>query len=219
MATVNKYFHLRQSALLILLLFSVSEASCNQSTDRTERVLSINPDSDQPVSILVEKADITYGLKLILKQQPENPEAAALLQDSHQTFDVRFHGDNEQTFFDPMAMTAVRDQGDAETQVLYVVLKSERAGHDTRYAVGEMLVHLDHRQDEAMTVVPGRLFNMPVHSEFHQVTLQVLTEKQRLYVSIKELDKYPGEPMTVIFDITPGSSILDPVDILIAPKK
>lgn len=196
---------------LLIVLCSVSEASCYQTANIKGDALSVATDAANPDIVTLRNAAGMDGLQLTVQQ------GGASGQGTPMEFNVVLRDEKGRTFRDPMAMISVNDHNNTATQRLYVILKNTGKKSDTKYVVGELTLHMDRLQDKSGAVVPGRIFRLPVHSDFKQAALSIVSGN-RLYVSIKEQTKYPGLPMTMVFDISPGSKDLDPIKVLLPPK-
>ena len=207
----------------LIFLCSASEASCYQTASVKGDGLTVSTGTSYPNTVTLKNSDSNDGLKLII--QPAGSEAvtstqkdAASQQGTPLEFNTTLRDDRGRSFIDPTAMVAVSDRNNTDTQHLYVILKHRGEKSDTKYAVGEITLHMNLLSDKSNAVVPGRIFRIPVHSDFKKATLGV-TADDRLYVSIKGLTDHPGTPMTMVFDISAGSKNLDPVNVLMPPKQ
>ncbi len=117
------------------------------------------------------------------------------------------------SLWNPVAMTEIPDTADASARRVYVVCAG--AGRDQGRGITETIVRAI---EGGLSITVGRVFNIPVRGSMEDTNLWISPDSSQLFVNLPAPQGDPSQPVMLVYDIQPESTMTDPVDIRMVPR-
>lgn len=233
----------RMKSILILLAVAIVQAGCSGRSEpgvdsesgtasREEPVVAdparelelwVRAEDNPPYAFGLAGGGGSSGeLRLVILEVVESPGALIhrpVLTSKGEPADFAiFLADSEgHPLLNARALLALSDRSDEGLQRVFIVFEGTiDAG--PAHAIGEVLVNLNSLETNELPVRIGRVFSLPVRGSLAGVSLSAKSGDWRLAVNVPAPTGDPSQPVILVYDISPGAKMLDPVDILMVPN-